>query len=89
MTSFEMGQLIARAWSDEAFKSKLLTKPHEAVKECNIALRAGTSLRVHMNSETELHIVIPAPPAELEISNDESSDQGGGCWLPCRGNNSW
>jgi hypothetical protein len=89
MTNFELGQIIARAWSDQIFRSRLLANPSEAVKECNIELPEGTNLRVHANSGSELHIVIPVPPNELELSGTKCIEDDGGCWLPCRGNNSW
>lgn len=89
MTSFEMGSLIARAWSDEAFMSKLLTSPSDALKEYGIVLPLGVTLRVHANSQNEMHIVIPEAPSGLTLSGKESSEDRGSCWLPCRGNNSW
>lgn len=89
MISFEIGALIARAWSDGAFKAKLLANASEAVKEYGIVLPEGTTLSVHANSESEMHIVIPEAPSELRFSNNNSGEARGGCWLPCRGNNSW
>lgn len=91
MNSFEVGQIIARAWADPGFEARLLSNPAEAVKECNIKLPTDLDLKVHMNSEYQLHIVIPARPVNLDLSSssDHSSEDDGGCWLPCRGNNSW
>ena len=88
MNSFEMGQLIARAWADPGFKARLLSNPSEAVKECNIDLPSNLHLKVHTNSDSELHLVIPAAPATV-VASEAATDADGGCWLPCRGNNSW
>jgi hypothetical protein len=89
MNSFQLGALIARAWSDEAFKSKLLERPNEVLKECDIVVPDGTNLRVHANSALEIHIVIPEAPSDLRLAARDGSEDRGGCWLPCRGNNSW
>lgn len=91
MNSFEMGQIIARAWADPGFKARLLRNPSEAIKECEIDLPSNLRLKVHTNSESEMHLVIPAPPATLDTLKPtiNAADDDGGCWLPCRGNNSW
>ena len=91
MNSFEMGQLIARAWADPGFKARLLSNPAEAVKECKIDLPSNLRLKVHTNSDAELHLVIPAAPATCTASTaaSDGGEDDGGCWLPCRGNNSW
>jgi hypothetical protein len=83
--------IIAGAWADPGFKARLLTNPTEAVKECSIDLPANLDLKVYTNSESELHIAFPARPANLELpsSSGHPSEDDGGCWLPCRVNNSW
>ncbi len=91
MRNFEVGQLIARAWADQEFKARLLKDPGNAAKECSIAVPDNLNLRVHVNSSSEFHIVIPEPPYDLELANAgaDTGEDRGGCWLPCRGNNSW
>ena len=91
MKGFEVGQIIAKAWSDQAFQSRLLANPNEALKECMIEIPIDMDLKVHLNSERVFHLVVPLPPVERELAtvDDASAEDRGGCRLPCRGDNSW
>lgn len=88
MTSADIGRLIARAWSDEAFLSKLQLNPDEALKDCGLTAPPGLAMHVHANTATDVHIVIPARPRAAEAA-PPTTEAGGGCHLHCRGNNSW
>jgi Nitrile hydratase, alpha chain len=64
------GMIIAKAWSDPAFKEKLLTDPHAALKELGVAVAAGKTVKVVENADRHLHLVLPPKPAG-PLSADE------------------
>ncbi len=57
------GQLVARAWSDEAFKARLLAEPAAVLAEQGIELPPGMEVRVHENSRTAVHVALPPEPS--------------------------
>jgi hypothetical protein len=67
------GQLVARAWADEAFKARLLSEPGKTLAEQGIEVPAGVEVRVHENTPTLVHLTLPPAPSE-ELS-DEQLDQ--------------
>lgn len=56
-----IGRIIARAWSDSAFKDRLLAEPADALSVLNLVLPAGKSVVVVENTQTLTHIVLTAP----------------------------
>ncbi len=64
------GQLVARAWSDESFKQRLLAAPAAALAEQGIAVPAGLEVRVVENSPTVVHLALPPAPSE-ELSDEQ------------------
>lgn len=54
---------IARAWTDPAFKEKLLKDPKSALADHGIEVPAGSTVRVVEDSADVRHVVLPAPPA--------------------------
>ncbi len=86
--SKKIGQLIAKCWSDENFKQKLLTDPAATLKAEGVELPAGLSVKAMANTDKVFHLVIPAKPTDL---SDEDLDMVAGgapawdlCW--CFGN---
>ena len=80
------GQVVAKAWRDEAFKQRLHADPAGVLREHGIALPAGRQVRVVENTDQVTHVVLPAKPTGL---SDEQLDQvaggaGGRCYSgPC------
>ncbi len=63
---------IARAWTDTAYKAKLLTDPHAALAEIGVKVPAGTNVKVLENTADIHHVVLPVPPANVgELSDQE------------------
>ncbi len=75
----DYAKVVARAWSDEAFKAQLLSDPAAALKEAGVAVPDGVTVEVVENTETLFHLVLPPRPDE-ELS-DEALEKvaGGGC----------
>ena len=63
--------IIAKAWSDPAFKAKVLADPHAALKELGVAVAAGKTVKVVENADRHLHLVLPPKPAG-PLSADEA-----------------
>jgi hypothetical protein len=73
--SKKIGQLIAKCWSDESFKQKLLADPAATLKAENVKLPAGLSLKAVENTDKVFYLVIPAKPTDL---SDEDLDKVAG-----------
>jgi len=65
------GMIIAKAWSDPAFKAKLLTDPQAALQEVGVAVAAGKTVKVVENADRHLHLVLPPKPSG-QLSADEA-----------------
>jgi len=65
------GMIIAKAWSDPAFKAKLLADPHAALQELGVAVANGKTVKVVENADRHLHLVLPPKPAG-PLSADEA-----------------
>ena len=80
-------RLIAKAWSDPAFKARLVADPGAVLRAEGFHIPDGQEIRVLENSENLHHFVLPAAPDEL---TDEQLERvaGGGeqcliyCWFP-------
>ena len=77
-------QIVARSWRDPAFKRKLLKAPAAALKEAGIATPKGMRIKVHENTLSTLHMVIPAKPKK-PISEEELSKGRLTATLTCAG----
>ena len=64
-TSQLHAKIISRAWSDPAFKKKLLSDPHAALAEEGLKVPAGTTVKIHENTDSTHNIVLPAKPAAV------------------------
>ena len=57
--------IIARAWSDKEFLAELLTRPDEVLRDYGMDVPEGVRIRMHQDTQTTEHGVIPAPPPGL------------------------
>ncbi len=70
---------IARAWADAAYKAKLLSDPHAALAEAGVEIPEGVTVKVVENTADNVHLVLPAMPANVgELSDDEQEKLVGG-----------
>src|SRR6478752_450691 len=68
----QWGQLVARAWSDEAFKQRLLSDPRTVLADAGAQIPPNITVQVHEATPTHLHLVLPPPPLGRE--QDEMTD---------------
>jgi len=73
--SKQIQQLIAKCWSDENFKHKLLADPAAVLKAEGVAVPAGVTVKALENTDKLLHLLIPAKPTDL---SDADLDQVAG-----------
>lgn len=79
------GRVVARAWSDESFKQRLLADPIAVLRAEGMAIPEGTELRIVENTDNTVYFMLPAKPEGL---SDEQLDavaggaSGGGCCPP-------
>jgi len=72
-------KIIAKCWSDEGFKQKLLSDPAATLKAEGVALPDGLSVKALENTDKVFHLVIPAKPEGLsDVLSDEDLDMVAG-----------
>ena len=90
----KLNQIIAKCWSDDSFKQKLLSDPAAVLKAEGAELPAGLTIKAVENTDKVFHLVIPSKPTDL---SDDDLDkvaggfglcfnrpgifQGGSCWF--------
>ena len=68
--------MVAKAWSDELFKKRLLADPAAVLKEHGIEVPAEMAVKVVEDSAEVVHFILPSPPVEL--SEEELKQVAGG-----------
>ena len=64
-------KILARAWSDAAFKSLLLREPRKALAEFGVSLDEKITVQVLENTETTVYLPLLPPPWPSEIKVDD------------------
>jgi hypothetical protein len=54
-----MGRVHAKAMRDEAFRRSLIRNPRKALADAGFTLPAGVKVKVHQNSGSTVHLVLP------------------------------
>lgn len=81
-----IAKAIARAWTDERYKARLLSDPHAVLAEGGVEIPAGVTIRVLENTADTHHVVLPVAPGNAgELPPDELERvAGGSIWVPIR-----
>lgn len=74
----QSGQLIAKAWTDEAFKAKLLSDPKAAMAEVGMDAPEGVEIEVVESTQEKAYLVIPPKPGPGELSDEDLDKVAGG-----------
>ena len=80
-------QIIVRVMKDPEFRRNLVANPKETLKkEYKLDLPAGVAVKVHEESDTVRHIVIPkAQTSGVELSDGDLANVAGGVLIPPAG----
>jgi hypothetical protein len=67
MEKFEKAwmKVVAKSWSDQAFKARLLADPAAVLKEHGIAIPERMTIQVLEDSARVIHLILPERPREL------------------------
>jgi hypothetical protein len=63
-------KVVARAWSDPVFKAQLLADPNAALAAMGAPVPPGVGIKVVENTDKLVHLVLLAPPADTELSQE-------------------
>src|SRR3954447_1055148 len=73
----QWGQVVARAWTDEAYKQRLLSDPAAVLAEQGLGVPAGVAVQVHEATAGVMHVVLPPPPSD-KLDLDQLDQVAGG-----------
>lgn len=71
-------EIVARAWSDPAFKERLLANPQAVLAQAGIRPPAGAQFRIVEDTDAVINLVLPCRPAGPEMSDQELEAIAGG-----------
>ncbi len=58
-------KVVARAWTDEEFKQKLVKNPEKVLKDMGISIPEGVKLELHVQTNKTMHLILPDHPRDL------------------------
>jgi hypothetical protein len=64
-------QLVARAWSDPAYKKRLLAHPAAVLREAGLEVPEGVEIKVLEESARRRYLIIPDAPPEVDSQLSE------------------
>ena len=74
-----IAKVITRAWTDDAYKARLLSDPQAALSEVGVDVPTGTTVKVVEDSVDTQHVVLPVTPGDAgELSAEELEEVAGG-----------
>ena len=71
------GQLVAKAWSDPAFRQRLMTDTRAVLQEHGIEVPKGLQVQAVENTEHILHLLLPQQP-QNELADEQLEQVAGG-----------
>jgi hypothetical protein len=85
----QWGMLVARAWTDESLKARLLEDPATVLRENGIEVPFDTEVRVLEDTPAVQHLVLPRSPdgdlADEELNYSVGIDSYSGLSFGCGG----
>lgn len=74
----KVGQMTAKAWTDAAFKTRLLSDPAAVMKEYGLEVPAGVRIKIVEDTDTLCHLSLPPKPSGKELSEEDLAAVAGG-----------
>ncbi|MFZ4441659.1 MAG: NHLP leader peptide family RiPP precursor [Syntrophales bacterium] len=59
--------MIAKAWSDESFKERLLTDSRAVLEAEGISVPPGVDVKVVEQTDSQIYMIIPMKPASAQM----------------------
>ncbi len=78
----QMSQIIAKSWSDAAFRARLLADPMKTLTDEGVSIPAGLEIRACENTDNVFNLVIPARPQMRHDDSVPSSNAPTACCKP-------
>jgi hypothetical protein len=82
---YQWGQIVGRAWADDAFNGRLRSDPVGVLQEYDLSPPAGLRIevlespdRVPEDTDDVMHLVMPDKPSTAELSEDDLCSGNGG-----------
>jgi Nitrile hydratase, alpha chain len=72
-------RIIGQAMSDANFRKKLLADPVGTLRGAGVDVPEGVSVQVVQDTATLVHMVLPAPVGDSEISDSDLDMVSAGC----------
>ena len=83
------GKVIAKSWSDEAYKEKLLSDPRSALADVGVDLPEGVEITIAEQTADNVHIVLPPKPEGGALSAEALQSVSGGFCSCCCSSSAW
>jgi hypothetical protein len=77
-----LGRLIADVWDEPELKSELLKRPEEVLERAGVRV-GGNRIKVHEDTESTIHIVIPRRPPSPVLNEEYLREIGNGMLMGC------
>ena len=75
----QLADLFAACWKDETLKQRFMSDPKAVLAEYGMDVPDGIDVNVVENTDTTVHITMPAPPSgHGDLSDEELSNAAGG-----------
>ena len=83
----KLADLFAACWKDEALKQRFMADPKAVLAEYGMDAPDDLAVNVVENTDTTVHITMPAPPSgHQDLSDEVLSNAAGGVtaasWVP-------
>jgi hypothetical protein len=78
------GQIVARAWTEEGFKKRLLADPAAVLKEHGVTVPPGLQVRVMEDTDQVRHLTLPQMPVTDQLSEEDLQLAAGGIIIGIR-----
>lgn len=66
-----LARVVVKAWTDAAYRDRLLREPREVLEEAGLSFEDGTSVHIHAESPSSRHFVLPTPPPESSLEEGD------------------
>ena len=75
----QLADLFAACWKDETLKQRFMSDPKAVLAEYGMDVPDGMAVNVVENTDTTVHITMPAPPSgHGDLSDEDLSNAAGG-----------